>query len=568
MADAKAAVTRLYELHDKLEQQAIEFQEQKTDNPASLPFQKLGQDCATLWQALRDADHLTLMGEPAGVDLKNKLLMLKIETGRLAYAGLRSPKAQGLKQRIITVLKKDTQKREKFLDQQQQLIESGKLEQAEVQLEKYGLDKLEPLTVFLSPTERDPYVKRFAAVLRDCDSKLIAKRQGEYQQQAKQAMTKNLEAVALLGSEATRIRAEIAASGTAKIGDNATANAAEAIAYLTKLWGSASAGLVRNYALLWAYGGKQPSNLMAGAMQPVKQLEASAKSAISSVIEAAAAKTASDQVGSLYGQILEQLSVIDRRLGGFEISGEFEPALKKLVDKDPSLAAQIAAYERATNEALRWRKTFASQQAAALRGSYPTIDSKASQKVSVKVSNKPKMYGGSSTNERPLLTPVFGQPAAWTVFETSEFLVATRASTRPTLRISPTSRTSVVPFGKGHYANVAVGMEIQSEVDALKELLLIDPTHPPLSMAAADAISSADLREYEAVGGEIGRVHLEAVVTRFIALPGAAYPLSSLGSLPTVEDTEPLVQTCWRFDLQPQWVQHKYFTFVLPSAAK
>jgi hypothetical protein len=379
-------------------------------------------------------------------------------------------------------------------------------------------------------------------------------------------MAKNQEAVALLGSEAARIRGEIAASGTAQIGDNATANAADAIAYLTKLWGNASAGLVRNYALLWAYSGKQPSSLMSGAMQPVKQLETSAKSAISSVIEAAAAKTPPDQVPSLYGQILEQLSVIDRRLGGFELSGEFEPALNTLAGKDPSLAEQIAAYGRATNEALRWRKTFAAQQADAFRGSYPTLDSKAAQKVAVKVSNKPNMYGGVSTNERPLLTPVFGQPAAWTVFETSELLIGTPASTRSTLRISPTSRTSVVPFGKGHYANVAVGMEIQSEVDALQQLLLIDSTHPPLSMAAADAISSANLREYEAVGGKIGRVHLEAVVTRFIALPDAAYPLSSLGSLPTLEDTEPLVQTCWRFDVQPQWVQHKYFTYALPTA--
>ncbi len=560
--DAKAAVKRLYALHDAHEQKAMTLDEQKSD-PGRIPHIQLSNDFAVLWKAIRDADHLALMGEPAANDLQTKLGRLRIKIGRLAYHGV-GPTQGKLKQQIIAKLRKATPNRDRTLAQQQQAIARGQLESAEKALEALGTD-LEQHICFLSPQEAKPFVDKFRAVLGECDTQLSAKQRAGYLQQAAKLMETNMEAVALLNSEAARIRAELSASGTAKIGENEKANAADAIEYLTELWGFASAGLVRNGALRWAFSAGSASEVSSEAIKPIKQLETSAKAAIISIIDAAAASTPAGEVRGLYGAILEKLAFIDRRTRPADISSDCEPALQKLAAKDQALNAQIAAYQRATAEALRWRKSFASEKAKQFAREYVSTDVKSIQKVEIKESIKPVMYGAFSPNERPLLSPSFDQPAAWTVSEVSPFLVNAKISTDNTLRISPTSRTSVVPFSSHLYCNVAVGFDLQKEIDALNEVLLVDQEHPALSINAADAISSAKLREFESIGGVIQRVHLEAAVTRFIALPDPAYMLSYVGSMPSIDDTTPAMkQTCWRFDIQPHWVSHKYFTYVAP----
>ena len=564
--DAKAAVPRLYALHDEYEQKAMKLDEQKSD-PAQIPHIQLAKDFAILWKAVRDAEQLELMGEPASTDLQLKLGRLRIKIGRLAYHGVGPTQGQ-LKQQIIAKLRKETPNRDRNLAQQQQAIARGQLESAEKALEAIGMD-LEQHICFLSPQEAKPFVTGFRAVLGECDTQLSAKQRAGYLEQAKQLMIENQQAVGQFNSEATRIRDELSASGTTKIGDNEQANAAQAIEYLTGLWGSASAGLVRNGALRWAFGRGTASEITSDAIKPIKQLETDATAAMVSIIDAAAAATPASEVRVLYGQILEKLAFIDRRMRPADIRTACEPALNKLVAKDPALPAQIAAYQRATGEVLRWRKSFASEQAKTYLSTYVPTAAKQMQKVAVKESIKPEMYGGVTTSERPLLSTIFGQPAAWEISEASPFLVKEKISTDGTLRISPTSSTSVVPYRSHLYCNVVVGMEMQREIDALTAALLVDQQHPPLSLDAADAIGSAKLREFEAVGGEIGRVHLEAVVTRFIALPDPAYMLSYLGSMPLIDDTSPpMTQTCWRFDIQPHWVQHKYFTHAADVATQ
>jgi hypothetical protein len=241
----------------------------------------------------------------------------------------------------------------------------------------------------------------------------------------------------------------------------------------------------------------------------------------------------------------------------------------KLAAKDPALPAQIENYQRATAEPLRWRNAFALQRAAVLSKEYVPTSSKNTQMVSIKESLKPETYGPLSTTERPLLPATFDQPASWTVSEVSPFVVQSKVSTNRTLRISPTSRTSIVPYKSHQYVNVAVGFDLQQELDALSAVLNVDDQHPPLSIAAADALSSAQLREFDSVGGEIQKVHLEAAVTRFVALPDVAYMLSNLGSIPYLDDSlPPITQTCWRFDIQPEWVQHQYFVYTGSTASE
>ncbi len=490
LEDAKAAVQRLYALHEKHEAFFVKAVALRESDPNRLQYTPLAKEAAALWKTLRDADQLQLMGEPAGTDLRIKLAPLLRSTGHMAFTTRNDPR---VRIRIVDKLRKETQKRERILDQQQQKISNGQLEAAEAALESFGVELWEQMHI-LSPKEREPYLNRFQGLLADCDNRLNAKRKQLYLQQAQQLMTKNLEGVALFDSEATRIRGELSSTGTAKIGDNETASAADAIEYLTGLWGSASAGLIRNCGLRWAFSNSTASEISAAAQKPVEQLEASAKTAVIAMIESAAANVPAENVRPLYADILGKLSVIDRRMGTADVSKACEPALKKLAEKDPALPAQIAAYDRATGEALRWRESFALQQASQFRQSYVPTEMKGGQKVSIKESIKPSAYGSVSTAERVLLPTSFTQPASWTVSEVSPFLVEAKVSTNETVRISPKSKTSVVPFRSHQFANVAVGFELQQEWDALKAALNVDDEHPALSMAAADALSSSQLR--------------------------------------------------------------------------
>ena len=562
--DAKAAVKRLYDLHDSLESKAAKYDEVKAD-PGRVPHMQLAGDCAKLWLALRDIRQLNLMGEPASVDLQTKVNRLYTKVDRLTYHGV-APNAGQFRQRVIAKLRNETQKRDRFLGQQEQNISSGRLEEAEKALESFGEDLI-PQVVFLSPKQKEPFTKRFLGVLGTCDKALSKKRAGIYGQQASAAAAKNLEGVAYFNSEATRIRGELSNSGLCTIGDNKEADAADAIEYLAGLWGKASAGLLRRTGLLWVYSSEDYSTRMATAVKPVKDLEKSATESITAIITTASSKVAAEDVRELYAKILEQLTVIDRRVGGTDFSKACAPALRALAAKNPDLPKMIAAYERSTAEVLRWRKSFARKQADVFRRKYTPAESLNQKKVSVQDSNKPIMYGAASRRERPLLTSTFNQPAEWDVYEAGPFLIDTKVATDQTIRISPTSRTSVVRYGLHQYCNVAVGFELDSQLNALKVALNVDDQHPPLSIASADAISSVKLREFEMIGGKIKQVHLEAVATRFIALPDPAYMLAFLGRIPSIDDSAPAIsQTCWRFDIQPHWVQHEYFTFAVPSA--
>ncbi len=127
------------------------------------------------------------------------------------------------------------------------------------------------------------------------------------------------------------------------------------------------------------------------------------------------------------------------------------------------------------------------------------------------------------------------------------------------IRLTPTSRTAVVPHGARHYGNVPVPMPSEAEVQDLQAALVIDETHGPLTLDSADAVSAAEMHDYVSVSGLIQSVHLESAVTRFVGLPDIAYPLASLGKTPEMDPSlDPLSQTCWRVDLKPLWAHHRF----------
>lgn len=553
---ANEMVNNLYKLYDENEQFVVETYKRR-DNPARFSDRQIAKSYSQLWQARRHAKHLTLMGEPAGNDLNRKTSMLIREVGKFGSAYRGTPKGQQLVARINQELTRKMPALRKFLGQADRARQQGKLEIVEQQLEAKGLE-LKSQLVFLTVTEASRYNREFEAMLAKNDGLLESKRKKEYMERATEVMNQQLAAAMEFPAEAQRIRDEIAAGGSATLAEGTTAAAPQAFAHVATLWGSASAGLVRATALVWAFTGRSQTQVQPSP----QQLQASAIGALASIIEAAAVATPPDQVQQVYEDLLKEISVVDRRLGSFseDVRKGCEPALGKLAAKDPALSAKIKSYQRATAEPLRWRRQFAAQHAKTLANGVPTATAMLTRQSEVPSHIRPEFMPPPRPKET-VGPSNFNFPANWTVHEASVRLVGKPVIENRMIRLTPSSRTAVIPYQGNHYGNVPAAMQSEQESADLKTAVVVDDTHGPLSFEAADAVSAADMHDYLVVAGPIQQVHLEALVTRFIGLPEVAYMLAPFGRPPTIaENSEPLNQTCWRLDIMPVWAQHKYFT--------
>ena len=559
---AKETAAQLYELYNKNELMVIEFASKK-DRPDRYPYRQLQSAGGDLWKAVRDVQRLKLMGEPASSDLSQKLHLVRVEVGKLAIAYRSTLPGAKQHKKNLDQLRKKKPSTDKRLEKISQTIKAGRnLEQSEKELEQIGVE-IHGLAVIFSPKEAMPFVKNVTAVLGELDTKLQPQRRSQYANEAKKAIAQNQRMAATFATEATRVRTEMA-TGKVVIGDVTEAGAPEAIAHLVDEWGKASAALIRNTAIQWAFTRTSPSKINSTQMAAVSRLNSAARDAVIGVIQAATVTAEPEAIPQLHADIMRELSRVDRRSIGSGLSKDCEPALGRLAAKSPTLPPQIAAYKRATRQPLIWRERFAKESAKNLRNSYINAQALFGMKEVPTATNKPEIFGRLSKTKRVLLSKTLSGVASWKVFEAATTTIGKRVSEDDTLRLYPGSLTSLVRHKNVHYANIAVGMPVQREIEDLKSCLLISDEHPALSFMAADAIATAQREDYMAVGGEVSRLHLEAALTRFIALPDIAYQLAPLGALPQILDDAPAIeQACWRLDIAPHWIQHRYFTVAI-----
>lgn len=556
-------VQRLYGIHNSAESQLLKLLE---TNPTRLPVSKVESAVGNLWKAQRDAEHLKLMGESAGFDLEIKFRQLALQYKKLALTCRGTPQGGRLFLSRKSQLQRDAVKRDRFLSEQQAALQSGDVESVNTKMETFGLKHLTALALF-SPTETVPFISKFNEVINSTDTRLKPARRKAYQAVAIAKIKDELSIVSAFATESARVRDEIAATGTAKLAGGKSGDAADAIAYLGSAWGSSSAALIRVAGLQMTFGGSgDASELIEPSVSEARKLAANASAAIAKVVDAAADKTPSDQVADLYSRALEQISLIDRRGDGKSVAAACQTALGKLASKSPGLADRVANYSRATDEVLVWRAAFTKQRASLLAKKFPPIYTLMNEEKPVTKTNKPKIFGSMSSRPRVVAAGSFSIPANWNVFEAANDLVGKSTSSVQVLRLSPSSGIGVVPFVSSHYANVNVGFRLEKEIADLRKALLVDDTHRPLSIAAADALSAAEMGDYEQVGGMISRLDLESLSSRLIGLPNVAYMLGNLGQIPQPIDSVPAVQqTCWRFNVTPRWVRHKYFVALVPT---
>lgn len=537
-----AVVTRMYE---------------NRNDPTSFSDRQIAKSAARIWKTRRDAEHLELMSEPIGADFTRKLFMLAVQVDQFGLAYSRTPRGSQMMTQLITKLQRDQPRFRKFLQQAAASLQTGSDPEVFIkQMEAKGMQMRESL-VFFRPLEQKKYLHNFEALLSTGDLRLKKQRHVQYLAQVNDKIKSELANAAAASEEMKRICQELEDTGSVTLDGDVQGDGTQAFAQVCDLWARASANLTRANALGWMVTNKAANK----RTSEVANLKRVTLVALPAIINSLAEKTATDQVPAVYTNLLIQISRLNRRTTTRnQIFDTCTGALNELVKKNPALINSIDAYTRATSEPLKWRSRFASEQADILSRQQTTAEVLLNSKGPTDASNRPN-FARHPGRETRMISQTFNEPADWMIDETAKRLVGKSIKENRLLRLAPNSQTGVIPYMNGHYANVAVTLSAERELADLQVALLIDEEHSGLSLAGMDAISSAEMQDYLSIGGTIQRIHLEALLTRFIAFPDPAIALVPLGGLPQpTANLTLLEQTCWRLDIVPQWAHHRYFT--------
>ncbi len=553
---ATALANALYEIYNEELIHVTKMYENR-NNPASFSDRQISKSAARLWKARRDAKHLELMSEPAGADLSRKLFLLAHQIDQFGLAYARTPRGSQMMTKLTTKLQREQPRFQKFLQQAATSLQNGGAQNVfTTQMETKGEEKREAL-VFFRPLEHKKYLLNFEVLLSEGDQQQRKQRRTEYLAKATEKVNTELASAAASAAEMKRISRELVDTGSAALSEGVKGSGVQAFSHVAELWGQASANLTRANAIGWIMTNRNTEQISS----KVSKLRTEALATLTAIINSVATHTPPDQIPAAYTSLLRQISVLDRRTSGrYQVSESCKPALDLLAKRNSTFPARIESYKRATSEPLRWRSSFASQQAKYLSTQYADAGALLMSKEKFEKSIRPN-FNRTLGGETVLAAKNFNEPADWMVYEAANRLVGKTVREGKLIRLSPTSRTAAVPFLDGHYANIPVTLPVENALADLRTALLIDDKHQALSSDATEAISSGEMQDYLAVGGTIQQVQLESLVTRFIAFPDLAIALTPLGGLPQpTAGNSPLEQTCWRLDISPNWGHSRYFT--------
>ena len=534
-------------------QQGIERGNRRPKHKVTKVLDMLG----TAWKAERDAQHCVLMGEPCGADLTLRVgsLIQPLASAMIASNGNSNELAKE-RGHCIDRLRRGKKKLFKFIEKSKSGIASGRHLQVQKEMEAKGIDIYRD-TRLLSVTLRNQLTDGYFIVLGLCDQKVKEDRIRKYQAIAGEKRQAELAHVVTFKQECQRVIGEIREGKTATLAKQKSGDAAEAFDYLAFQWGAASSHITRAYTIRFAFTKSGRSE----AKSALKDLEGDAIPLLTRLINTATEVSTPEEIAVLHPKMLASVTMAARRIHRpTHFMDACQSSLDRMAEKTPGYSDQVRRYVRATTETLRWRKEFSSQRARFLTTNVPTLKGLMGSKPTV-----------INTGRRPLGI-VTRPPNTWApgsssypshllVRHVARGTLNQQVRVEPLIRPSPSLPICIVPYQDSHYVNVLIPSMTTEALSDLENALLIDPAHPAISLATSDAISSAQVHDYEQVCGAIKVVRVEGAITRFIKLSDGAYALTPIGDLPHFSsDRNPLRDRCYRFDMQPQWVQHQYFT--------
>jgi hypothetical protein len=275
---------------------------------------------------------------------------------------------------------------------------------------------------------------------------------------------------------------------------------------------------------------------------------------IGDLMAADAARVPPQQARGLYDQYLRQLSAAALWCKRPTVLAAWEPPLATLAGKDPELEQDVENYVRATGELLRWRRDLVEIRLHTRMKADPEIHSVFLQAI--------RPSGG------PALLPENAVPSRASLLSSAIAalpMVRDKACGRPaTTRnvLGMGAGKSVAAYDERMYVRMVLPYSpaLETEIDALRGMLLVTPTQGPLSLEAAIALSAAEQGAFTAVGGDVTEVTIEPLLTRFVTISDRSRGLLRLEPLPSEIQTSDLRNAILaRFDLNPRWVAHEAF---------
>ena len=457
----------------------------------------------------------------------------------------------------------------------QALLRIGQLEQQQRSDQAYEVlqgvfDSVHAHALFLSTREADPYLAPYLERNRG----ISTRRNRAFREQVYQALEERIAdtqpELAGLREAVAGAREQVARQGTAEL-EELSRSGPECLAYFLDRWPEVHLQMLRSRALVWAHQTPVAGTFLTETPDPPPH-RAEAEYAefcqqflegLAGIVLADAERTEPDQAESRYAEYLEVLAPRVSRVAEGRLEQALEPALKALVDRAPTLAEQVAAYEAATRELLRWRERVAAEAAEARNDDFPS----SSQRL-IDAFTSSDEYEGLLAAQDPELSEAALRAGAPQILEPASQRLIERGVRVERIAGLPGGRLAVSHYRQRHYATLP-RPDVTAAVEQLRRELFVTETTPPLTLAAHSALVSGEQGDFQAVGGVIQAVFLEGVIPRFATLPAGALPMIPLGPLPA-ESPAPdrmLPQVMLRLQVQPTWAAHRYFFLQLADEA-
>ena len=314
-------------------------------------------------------------------------------------------------------------------------------------------------------------------------------------------------------------------------------------------------------AIDWARDIKQgirPPSELDLLEQAYADFESKLIAAMGQLIAADAARVIPDGVEQVYMNYLDVLAEVAPQITSETWLPTVEGELNKLRDKSPQLARQVESYAQATNEVLRWRRRAADAAERSRRESHPELAA-----VWAKGDDLKAMVAREKGRSKPALTYLSsGAPALVRDLSTATLAQAARID-----HISPSEAGGGISRYRQRLAARMPAYQLPAkEVDRLRTDLLVDAQSPPLTLAAAMALRSAESGYLQSAGGEVTGLELQSLITHFLRLEDKSphVPLGPFALDAPFGEQSPLVQVMYVYDLKPAWLRHEYFFASVP----
>ena len=551
----------------------------------------VGEAYAATQQMRRLSQQLQWLGESAGADVQQRSESMSGHLTRIGQKYGGTPEGAAFLTKARMFLNKTQPDRMNVIKRVTELLRKEQWREAETHLYQ-AIDKLATITVFMSPEEQRSLYEPFAEVMNAVNQSMSAVRYKE-STEILQARLKELTPryAALLRKAGAGTGGAGAAKGPAEFEAEPAADEAasaepktgpERVAAVLADWQQLHVRVQKYHALSQFLAGRgsnagYAAAMPSGAETPLDPLVAEylnsfyaqIVAALAKIIEADAAKATEAEVPALHASYLRAVGLAAARDRDGALARALTPALQKLAAKSPVYLANVAAYEESTTELLRWRQRVAESQARARLATHPAVE----KPFRPAFQTRANYLGLFDSTQPEFEDPALMQSAPDVLAPAAEQVVGQKVMIRG-VRAIGTGKNAVSVLSSRTYGTLrGVRTAIEPAIASLKSDLFVSDSTFPLSLTAASAMATAEAGDWEYCGGTLTQVHLEGYVTRLMTLPDAAWPLVPLGAVAvaTSRADAPSSRLLWksvvRFDIAPEWVQHRYFLAETPADA-